>query len=151
MDRRDPVTITNMCMIIDPNGKVLVQDRVNPDWAGIAFPGGHVESRESLTDAVIREVLEETGLTIHYPQLCGVKDWINEDGSRYIVLLYKTDRFEGELRPSHEGNIFWTELETLNELQLANGMKQTLEVFLQDDLSEYFYEKRNGVWTGLLK
>ena len=42
MNRRESVEFVNMCMI--KNGdKVLVQDRVSPDWPGITFPGGHVE------------------------------------------------------------------------------------------------------------
>ena len=57
MSRTEIVTITNMCMICDGD-KVLVQNKVNCDWAGITFPGGHVEKGESFTDAVIREVLE---------------------------------------------------------------------------------------------
>ena len=66
MNRRETVEFVNMCMI--QNGdKVLVQDRVSPDWPGITFPGGHVERGESFVDAVIREVREETGLTISKP------------------------------------------------------------------------------------
>ena len=73
MNRRESVEFVNMCMI--KNGdKLLVQDRVSPDWPGITFPGGHVERGESFVDAVIREVREETGLTISKPQLCGIKD-----------------------------------------------------------------------------
>ena len=63
MNRRESVEFVNMCLI--KNGdKVLVQDRVSPNWPGITFPGGHVERCESFVDAVIREVKEETGLTI---------------------------------------------------------------------------------------
>ena len=66
MNRRESVEFVNMCMI--KNGdKVLVQDRVSPNWPGITFPGGHVERGESFVDAVIREVKEETGLTISNP------------------------------------------------------------------------------------
>ena len=57
MNRRESVEFVNMCMI--KNGdKVLVQDRVSPNWPGITFPGGHVERGESFVDAVIREVKE---------------------------------------------------------------------------------------------
>ena len=63
-----------MCMIYDDAGNVLVQDRLNPNWPGITFPGGHVEVGEPFTDAVIREVREETGLTVSKLQMCGIKD-----------------------------------------------------------------------------
>ena len=92
------VNFTNMCMVYDDD-KVLVIDRKKKDWPGITFPGGHVELGESFTDAVIREIKEETGLTIYAPQLCGIKDWY-EDDKRYVVFFYKTNRFEGTLQSS---------------------------------------------------
>lgn len=59
----EKVEFTNMCMIQDKN-KVLVINRKAKDWPGITFPGGHVEAGESFTNAVIREIKEETGLYI---------------------------------------------------------------------------------------
>ena len=50
------------------------------------------ESGESFVAAAIREVYEETGLVVESLQLCGIKEWENEDGSRYIVFFYKTNR-----------------------------------------------------------
>ena len=47
MPRCETVTLTNMCMVYDKT-RVLVQDRVDPDWHGYTFPGGHVEKGESL-------------------------------------------------------------------------------------------------------
>ena len=63
MNRQEPAVFTNMCMICDGAGNVLVQNRLDPDWPGITFPGGHVERGESFTDAVIREVSEELNIT----------------------------------------------------------------------------------------
>lgn len=139
-----------MCMIY--NGRnVLVQEKTDDDYRGITFPGGHVEKGESFTDAVIREVLEETGLKISSPQLCGIKDWTNDDGSRYMVLFYKTDKFEGNLSSSEEGAVYWVDFEELKNLQLAEGMEKMLEVFLNEDISEYFFCKKNGEWMEALK
>ena len=61
--------LTNLCMITDAENRILVQDRTDPSWPGICFPGGHVEPGESFVASVIREVQEETGLTIQDPIL----------------------------------------------------------------------------------
>ncbi len=150
MARTEIVTLTNMCMIYNGN-KVLVQEKIDDDYCGITFPGGHVEKSESFTDAVIREVLEETGLKISSPKLCGIKDWTNDDGSRYMVLFYKTDKFEGELSSSDEGAVYWVDFEELKHLRLADGMDKMLEVFLNEDISEYYFYKENGEWMEALK
>lgn len=73
MDRSEKAVLTNMCMVRDDKGNVLVLDKTDPAYHGITFPGGHVEKEESFTDAVIREIFEETGLTVRRPQLCGIK------------------------------------------------------------------------------
>ena len=59
--------LTNLCMITDAENRILVQDRTDPSWPGICFPGGHVEPGESFVASVIREIQEETGLTIQDP------------------------------------------------------------------------------------
>ena len=145
MSRQIPVTLTNMCMVYDGD-RVLVQDRVDPDWPGITFPGGHVESGESFCASVIREVFEETGLTIENPRLCGVKEWDNQDGSRYIVLFYKTNQFSGQLKSSEEGKVFWSSIESLSSLKLSLDFQQHLDLFFNEDLSEAFYENTGLGW-----
>ena len=150
MDRGESAVFTNMCMVQD-GSRVLVINRNDPGWPGLAFPGGHVEKGEAFADSVIREVYEETGLTIEQPRLCGIKQFRTEENSRYIVLLYRTDKFEGQLISSGEGEVFWLTLEQLDQYPLTPHFEQVVEVMLRDDLSEFFYDQSGGGWVPVLK
>ena len=119
---------TNMCMIYDDDGNILVQDRVNPDWSGVTFPGGHVEPKESFISSVIREVKDETGLNIENPVLCGIKQFQTKSGARYIVLFYKTNKFSGELVSSDEGRVFWIKRSELESYSLADDFADMVKI-----------------------
>lgn len=142
MARTEEVELTNMCMICDGKGNVLVQNRKgHPTRHGWNFPGGHVEKGEYVTPSVIREMKEETGLTIESPKLCGIKEFHKaQDGKRYIVFLYVADRFSGELKSSVEGEVFWYPLSELHlSEKLINNFREMLPVFTSDEISEVFY------------
>jgi 8-oxo-dGTP diphosphatase len=133
-------------MICDGNGNVLVQDRKNPDWPGVIFPGGHVEPGESFVESVIREVFEETGLTIEDPVLCGIKQFPTKNGERYVVLFYRADRFSGALRSSDEGPVFWVSRQSLPSCPIAEDFMDMVRVFESRDLSEFYYYIEDGQW-----
>ncbi|WP_040951407.1 8-oxo-dGTP diphosphatase [Gorillibacterium massiliense] len=138
------VELTNMCMIYDKmTNKVLVQNRMK-SWKGIAFPGGHIEDGESIIDSTIREVKEETGLTVSDLELCGIVNWYNnETGDKYFVFSYRTGAFTGELlERTEEGELFWVDEQELNELPLAQGMRERLPMFFDKTYSEGF-----GIWN----
>ena len=140
MSRKVQVELVTMCMVYDGD-RVLVQDRVDPDWPGITFPGGHVEPGEAFTEAAVREVYEETGLKIVRPKLCGVKERLDLDGSRYIVFLYKCGEFSGELCSCDEGENRWVERTELKNMKLADTMYELLPLFLEDGYSEFFLRR----------
>lgn len=140
MRSREIVELTNMCMIYNDES-FLVQEKIYSDGKGIIFPGGHVEPTEPITPSVIREMKEETGLTIEAPQLCGIKDWICEDGSRYIVFLYKTNKFTGELKDSEEGKVFWIKKSELKNYNIIWNMEEIFNIIDSDEYSELFFSK----------
>lgn len=138
------VELTNMCMIVDEaTGRVLVQERVK-SWKGIAFPGGHIEDGEGIIDSTIREVKEETGLTVANLELCGIINWYNtETGDRYLVFSYRTGTYSGELlEQTDEGRLFWTDQHELTKLPLSNGLRERLPMFFERKYSEGF-----GIWN----
>lgn len=142
MARTEEVELTNMCMICDGKGNVLVQNKKNhPVWHGWNFPGGHVEPGEYVTPSVIREMKEETGLTVKNPRLCGIKEFHkSSDGKRYIVFLYVATEFTGELKASGEGDVFWYPLAQLHQAEeLIDGFGEMLDVFTKENVSEVYY------------
>lgn len=146
MSRSEMAIFTNLCMIYDHDGNILVQNRKNPDWPGVTFPGGHVEPGESFVESVIREVWEETGLTIETPVLCGTKQFQTDNGERYVVLFYKTDRFHGALKSSDEGEVFWIPRSALSRYPLSVDFEEMVRIFEDPALSEFYYYMEDGQW-----
>ena len=140
--RTEMVELTNLCMIKDGD-KYLLQNRVKKDWQGYTFPGGHVEPGESIVQSVIREVKEETGLTLKDPHLVEVKQFWVESG-RYIVFLFSATKFTGVLRSSHEGEVGWFTKEEMENINLVNHFFEHFDVF-EGDYSEYIYESEDSI------
>ncbi|HBY20907.1 MAG TPA: DNA mismatch repair protein MutT [Clostridiales bacterium] len=136
------VSLMNMCMIEDKEGNVLVQERVNKKWNGVAFPGGKIENKESIYASVIREVKEETGLDISSINFCGIKDWYEEkDDKKFLIFLFKTNIYKGTLiDETYEGKNFWVKKDDLKNLKLAEGFLGDMELFLNNETFEIFWE-----------
>ena len=137
--RTEPVTLTNMCMI-KRDHQILVLNRNDPVWPGLTFPGGHVVPHESFHDSVIREVKEETGLTIFSPKLVGVKQFYDQNQERYIVFFYVTNKFTGQVKESNEGTLSWMTKEELLKHQLAYNFDRDLPIYFDAQLSEHLLD-----------
>lgn len=144
MKRTEKCELTMLCLIYRGN-ELLLQNRVKKDWAGYTLPGGHVEPGESFVDACVREMKEETGLAVSNVKLCGLKQFPDGD-SRYIVFLFKTDSFEGELRSSKEGKMEWVPMDKLGEYNTVSDLKELLDVMLREDLNEFQYLVNGDEW-----
>ncbi len=149
VDRTERVELTVLCLI-EKDGKILLQNRVKNDWQGYTLPGGHVERDESFVGAVIREMKEETGLDIKNPILVGVKQFPIKHG-RYVVFLFKTNEYSGNLKPSDEGNIEWVEYDRLKDINTVDDFIELLKVMSSNDLSEFQYIVKDDIWKVVLK
>lgn len=144
MERTERVELTTLCLIYKGD-KILLQDRVKNDWRGYALPGGHVEQNESIVDAVIREMKEETGLTVINPRLCGIKQFPIENG-RYLVFLFKTDKFEGKVSSSEEGQMKWIDRNELSNYHTVGDFDDLMQVLDDEVLQEFQYIADGDDW-----
>ena len=121
------IILTTMVKIIKDNGDFLVQIRTKKDWPGLTFPGGHVEDNEDIEQCAIREIKEETGLTIFNLINCGYIEWniINEQ-VRHLSIIFKTYDFEGEIKDSSEGHLLWVNDENVHSYPFSNDFDKIL-------------------------
>lgn len=121
------VILTNMCLIADKEGRILVQNREKKDWPGLTFPGGHVQEGESSLASVIREIREETGLTLNKVVPVGYYEWLG--AKREVSLLYYCDDYAGTLVPSSEGAVFFLRPEDLSRYAWSADFNAILNVY----------------------
>ena len=142
----------NMTMVVNAKGEVLVLDRAKTDWPGLTFPGGKVEPGESFAASAIREIKEETGLSLSSVIPCGTVHWADaKTGHRYIEFLYKSTSFTGELLgETDEGRVFWMDPEKLRVSEkLSPNFEHYLPLFLDGGYSELFFEWDGFSWEGV--
>lgn len=149
MNRTENIELAVLCLVYNED-EYLLQYRDRGDYKGYVLPGGHVERKESIVEAVIREIKEETSLDIKNPKLCGIKQFPIECG-RYLVFLFKTDEYSGECRGSDEGEVRWFKKDNLPEKELVKDFHSLLSVFLEEDLTEFIYEETCEGWKRIIK
>ncbi len=121
-------------VIWNRRGEIVLIRRAKPprldEWS---IPGGHLEWGESLKDAVTREVLEETGLSIDIVGLIDVVDSLsrNETGAvvrHYVLIDFAARTVSGNLRAgSDAAEARWVPYAQLGEFQLWSETRRIID------------------------
>ena len=91
---RNPVPSTT-CLIATDSGIVVIKRRFDPGLGGWAFPGGFIDAEETVEEAAIREVKEETNLDVALDGLLGVYSYVDAVKSG-LVVVYQARVMGGE-------------------------------------------------------
>lgn len=115
---------TTLCYL-ERDGKYLMLHRTakendeNRDkWIGV---GGKFEEGESPEDCLLREVREETGLTLTRWACRGIVTFVSDEWGTEYMHLFTADAWTGELRPCDEGELEWVDKEDVPGLPLWAG------------------------------
>lgn len=144
MSRTETAELTVLCLL-HRGDRYLLQNRRKADWHGYALPGGHVEPGESVVEAVIREIREETGYRILSPRLCGLKQF-PIPGGRYLVFLFTAEQWEGTLHDSEEGAMRWVTRAELPDLPTVDELETLIDLMLDDGKTEFQYVPDGDDW-----
>lgn len=134
--------LLTMTMIWDrARDRVLLLNR--PDrkgFPGYIAPGGKVEYPESIVEAAVREVKEETGLVVTEMLYKGLSEFCNPDENlRYMVFNYLATAFEGELlEHPPEGELLWVGKDEALGLPMQGWFKERFPLFFAEGTFEHY-------------
>ncbi|MGT2715861.1 8-oxo-dGTP diphosphatase [Streptococcus respiraculi] len=135
----------NVC--IKKDDQVLLLDRQHDDFKGWIQPGGKVEFPESFFEAAVREVKEETGLTVLNLQLKGISGFTNPIGNeRYVYYDFLCEEFDGEvLKSSPEGTPKWWQIDQLDQLDMQDDIRERLPLYWRKGSFEriHYWDEEN--------
>ncbi len=117
---------TTLCYL-EKDNKYLMLHRIskkndtNKDkWLGI---GGKLESGEAPEECLLREVKEETGLSLLSYKFRGILTFSSDVAEPEYIYLYTSDKFEGTIGNCNEGTLKWVNKDAVNNLNLWEGDK----------------------------
>lgn len=137
--RKTEMKVTTLCYIEkDDQYLMLYRGKKENDcnqgkWIGV---GGKFESGESPEECLLREVKEETGLTLTSYRFRGLITFVSDKWEDELMCLFTADGFEGELIACQEGTLEWIDKKEVLNLNLWEGDKVFLDKLLNAE--EFF-------------
>jgi 8-oxo-dGTP diphosphatase len=129
--------LTTLCYIENKRGEYLMLHRTKKEndfnhekWIGV---GGKFEQDETPEECLLREVYEETGLTLTRWQFRGIVTFLSDEWEGEYMHLFTADRYEGSLHDCDEGELAWVPKSEVTNLKLWEGDHIFLNELLHSD------------------
>lgn len=105
-------------------------DQSHDKWLGI---GGKFEDKESPEDCTLREIKEETGLTVTDYRYRGIVTFVSDEWETEYMHLFTADRFIGNIIECDEGDLEWVKKKDVLKLPMWEGDRIFLDLIERDD------------------
>lgn len=149
---------TGVYLLKDNKILFLVRNKKNDKMhqQGMYLPiGGHVELGEGIEEAAIREVKEESGITVHSVDLRGILYIRSQNTGEYdiVMFLFTSSNFIGEPKDGREGRFEWVDIDKIQKINLYEGDKIFLDMLLKHEfyVLEFLYKRFELVNYTILK
>jgi len=129
--------LTTLCYIEKENKYLMLhrvkkENDINHDkWIGV---GGKFEERETPEECLLREVREETGLTLTKYRYRGLLTFIYDDMETEYIYLFTATEYTGEITECNEGTLEWIDKTKINDLPIWEGDKIFFDILNNDEV-----------------
>ncbi|MBO4387130.1 MAG: 8-oxo-dGTP diphosphatase [Treponema sp.] len=126
--------LTTLCYIEENDSYLMLHrtvkanDENHDKWIGV---GGHFEGTESPEECLLREVKEETGLTLNEWSFRGIVTFVSDDHPAEYMHLFTSSDFTGKICACDEGELEWVQKAKIPSLNLWEGDKIFLKLLAE--------------------
>jgi ADP-ribose pyrophosphatase len=132
--------LSSLCYLeLKPEGQLLFLQRKKEPFSGLwTAPGGKLEAGEDPRQTIIREMREETGLTIHRPRLRMITSETGPDNNYdWLLFIFHCTEYTGTLQKCNEGVLKWVSKEGIDDLQIPDVDRNLLPLILNNNRRYY--------------
>lgn len=128
--------LTTLCYIEKDDSYLMLHrvkkenDENHDKWIGV---GGKFEAGESPEECLLREVKEETGLTLTKYRFRGIVTFVSAEWGTEYMHLFTADAYEGTLRECDEGELVWVKKSEIENLKIWEGDRVFLRLLQQEN------------------
>jgi len=131
--------LSALCYLTDAGRLLMLQRKKEPFSMHWAAPGGKLEPGETPEEAVVREVREETGLSVRDLRLRAVCSETGEDPNyNWLLFIFQAGAYDGRLTPSDEGELRWVPIDRLDEWPIPEVDRKLAKFLLGSESEPHF-------------